>query len=114
MSVRNVFGQLLSSVGKSLLSLLKKDTTLATPTESAFNNSKVLIWEVLEGPYLRDEFDEDDLHLEGIPIGLDAMLVVMVEEHGGMDTLNFWYDTEEDALEVVKYFKVFTGPLEVT
>ena len=87
---------------------------MATLKESAFNSSKVLIWEVLEGPYLRDEFDEDDLHLQGIPIGLGAMLVVMVEEHGGMDTVNFWYDTEEDALEVVKYFKVNIGPLEVT
>ena len=96
------------------MSLLKKDTTLATLTENAFNNSKVLVWEVLDGPYLRDEFDEDDLHLEGIPTNLGAMLVVMVEEHGGMDTVNFWYDTEEDALEVVKYFKVNIGPLEVT
>jgi len=87
---------------------------MAAPLESSMSKSKILIWEVLEGPYLRDEFDEDDLHLEGIPIGLDAMLVVMVEEHGGMDTLNFWYDTEEDALEVVKHFKTFIGPLEVT
>jgi hypothetical protein len=76
-------------------------------------NKKVLVWEVLEGPYLRDEFDEDDLHEGGIPIGLDAMLVVMVEEDGVIDTVNFWYDTEEDALEVVKYFKVNIGPLEV-
>ena len=87
---------------------------MAEPLESSMSKSKVLIWEVLEGPYLRDEFDEDDLHLEGIPTGLGAMLVVMVEEHGGMDTVNFWYDTEEDALEVVKYFKVNIGPLEVT
>lgn len=87
---------------------------MVAPLESSMNKSKVLIWEVLEGPYLRDEFDEDDLHLEGIPIGLDAMLVVMVEEHGGMDTVNFWYETEEDALEVVKYFKENIGPLEVT
>jgi hypothetical protein len=77
------------------------------------SKSKVLVWEVLEGPYLRDEFDEDDLHEGGIPIGLDAMLVVMVEEDGVIDTVNFWYDTEEDALEVVKYFKVNIGPLEV-
>jgi hypothetical protein len=76
-------------------------------------SEKLLIWQVLEGPYLRDEFDEDDLHEGGIPIGLDAMLVVMVEEDGVINTVNFWYDTEEDALEVVKYFKVNIGPLEV-
>lgn len=87
---------------------------MAEPLESSMRKSKVLVWEVLEGPYLREDFDEDDLHLQGIPIGLDAMLVVMVEEHGVMDTVNFWYETEEDALEVVKYFKVFIGPLEVT
>lgn len=83
------------------------------PLENSVSKSKVLVWEVLEGPYLRDEFDEDDLHEGGIPIGLDAMLVVMVEEDGVIDTVNFWYDTEEDALEVVKYFKVNIGPLEV-
>ncbi len=83
------------------------------PLENSVSKSKVLVWEVLEGPYLRDEFDEDDLHEGGIPIGLDAMLVVMVEEGGVIDTVNFWYDTEEDALEVVKYFKVNIGPLEV-
>jgi hypothetical protein len=87
-------------------------TTKHTYTEPT-TNKKVLVWEVLEGPYLRDEFDEDDLHEGGIPIGLDAMLVVMVEEDGVIDTVNFWYDTEEDALEVVKYFKVNIGPLEV-
>jgi hypothetical protein len=87
---------------------------MAAPLESSMSKSKVLVWEVLEGPYLRDEFDEDDLHAGGIPIGLDAMLVVMVEEDGVIDTVNFWYDTEEDALEVVKYFKVNIGPLEVT
>lgn len=86
---------------------------MAAPLESSMSKSKVLVWEVLEGPYLRDEFDEDDLHEGGIPIGLDAMLVVMVEEDGVIDTVNFWYDTEEDALEVVKYFKVNIGPLEV-
>jgi hypothetical protein len=87
-------------------------TTKHTYTKPT-TNKKVLVWEVLEGPYLRDEFDEDDLHAGGIPIGLDAMLVVMVEEDGVIDTVNFWYDTEEDALEVVKYFKVNIGPLEV-
>ena len=87
---------------------------MAAPLESSTSKSRVLIWEVLEGPYLRDEFDEDDLHLEGIPTGLGAMLVVMVEEHGVIDTVNFWYETEEEALEVVKYFKSKIEPLEVT
>jgi len=86
---------------------------LVMPLVKTTNEGTVLVWEVLEGPYLRDEFDEDDLHAGGIPIGLDAMLVVMVEEDGVIDTVNFWYDTEEDALEVVKYFKVNIGPLEV-
>jgi hypothetical protein len=83
------------------------------PLVKTTNEGTILVWDVLEGPYLRDEFDEDDLHEGGIPIGLDAMLVVMVEEDGVIDTVNFWYDTEEDALEVVKHFKVNIGPLEV-
>lgn len=77
------------------------------------NEGTVLVWDVLEGPYLRDEFDEDDLHADGIPIGLDAMLVVLVQEGDEMDTVDFWYDTEEDALEVIKFFKAKIGPLEV-
>ena len=83
------------------------------PLVKTTNEGTILVWDVLGGPYLRDEFDEDDLHEGGIPIGLDAMLVVMVEEDGVIDTVNFWYDTEEDALEVVKHFKVNIGPLEV-
>lgn len=83
------------------------------PLENSVSKSKVLVWEVLEGPYLRDEFDEDDLHADGIPIGLDAMLVVLVQEGDEMDTVDFWYDTEEDALEVIKFFKAKIGPLEL-
>lgn len=100
--------KILSVIREVLLKMTTKHTYIKPTT-----NKKVLVWEVLEGPYLRDEFDEDDLHEGGIPIGLDAMLVVMIEEDGVIDTVNFWYDTEEDALEVVKYFKVNIGPLEV-
>jgi len=107
MNVQSVFGQLLSSVSKSLWLLLKK------PLVKTVNEGTVLVWDVLEGPYLRDEFDEDDLHADGIPIGLDAMLVVLVQEGDEMDTVDFWYDTEEDALEVIKFFKAKIGPLEV-
>ena len=83
------------------------------PLVKTANEGTVLVWDVLEGPYLRDEFDEDDLHAEGIPIGLDAMLVVLIQEGDEMDTVNFWYDTGEDALEVIKFFKANIGPLEV-
>ena len=100
--------KILSVIREVLLKMTTKNTYTKPTT-----NKKVLVWEVLEGPYLRDEFDEDDLHEGGIPIGLDAMLVVMVEEDGVIDTVNFWYDTEEDALEVVKYFKANIVPLEV-
>lgn len=113
MSVLNVFGRLLSSVGKSLSLLLKSPTKLVTPLEQAEGIS-TLIWEVLEGPFSREDFDEYELLSEGLPNHLNFMLVVLIEDFGVVDKADFWYETEEDALEVVKYFKVNIGPLEVT
>jgi hypothetical protein len=61
-------------------------------------SSRVLIWDVIDGPYSREEFDEDILYEDGIPEDLNAMLVVKLEEDGKVGTVNFWYETEEEAM----------------
>ncbi len=42
------------------------------------------------------------------------MLVVQIEEKGELGMANFWYETEEEAMAVKKYFDVNIEPLEVT
>lgn len=69
---------------------------------------------MVDGPYLREEFNEDILYEEGIPEDLNAMLVVKLEEGGKVGTVNFWYETEEEAMMVKQYFKDNIEPLEVT
>jgi len=113
MSVQNVFGLLLLNVGKKLLMLSERLGKKATGTDRIRATSQTFIWDVIDGPFSRDDFDEYDLLAEGIPPNLNSMLVVRIEEDGVMDTVNFWYDTEEDALEVVKYFKWHMEPLEI-
>jgi hypothetical protein len=54
------------------------------------------------------------LYEDGIPEDLNAMLVVKLEEDGKVGTVNFWYETEEEAMMVKQYFKSNIEPLEVT
>lgn len=115
MSVQNVFGLLLLFVSKRLKRLSERLGTMDTgqvPTRLTTN--KVLIWDVIEGPFRREDFDEDELFNEGIPDHLNFMLFVRIEDEGVIDTVNFWYDTEEEVYEVVKHFKSKIEPLEVT
>jgi hypothetical protein len=41
------------------------------------------------------------------------MLVVKIEEDGKVGTANFWYETLDEALAVIKYFEQNIEPLEV-
>ena len=50
---------------------------------------------------------------EGLPDHLNFMLVVLIEDEGELEKVDFWYETEEEALEVVKYFKEKIEPLGV-
>jgi hypothetical protein len=118
MSVQNVFGQLLLNVSKSLMRLsiyLGKMgmNTERTSTKDTEPNSRILIWDVIDGPFNREEFDEYDLLNEGLPDHLNFMLVVLIEDEGELEKVDFWYETEEEALEVVKYFKEKIEPLGV-
>ena len=116
MSIQSVFGQLLLSVSERLRNLAARLGTKVTGqgyTTGGIGN-RVLIWDVIDGPYSREEFDEDVLYEDGIPEDLNAMLVVKLEEDGKVGTVNFWYETEEEAMMVKQYFKSNIEPLEVT
>jgi hypothetical protein len=116
MSIQSVFGQLLLSVSERLRNLAARLGTKVTGQGYTTGgiSSRVLIWDVIDGPYLREEFDEDILYEDGIPEDLNAMLVVKLEEDGKVGTVNFWYETEEEAMMVKQYFKSNIEPLEVT
>lgn len=116
MSIQSVFGQLLLSVSERLRNLAARLGTKVTGQGYTTGSigSRVLIWDVIDGPYSREEFDEDILYEEGIPEDLNAMLVVKLEEGGKVGTVNFWYETEEEAMMVKQYFKSNIEPLEVT
>lgn len=116
MSIQSIFGQLLLSVSERLRNLAARLGTKVTGQGYTTGGigSRVLIWDVIDGPYSREEFDEDILYEEGIPEDLNAMLVVKLEEGGKVGTVNFWYETEEEAMMVKQYFKSNIEPLEVT
>ena len=116
MSIQSVFGQLLLSASEKLRNLAERLGTkvIGQGYTTGGIGSRVLIWDVIDGPYSREEFDEDILYEDGIPEDLNAMLVVKLEEDGKVGTVNFWYETEEEAMMVKQYFKSNIEPLEVT
>ena len=71
-----------------------------TPTEGHKPHNKILIWGVVDGPYLRDDFPEEELWEMGIPPDADAMLVCKIEENGQVFQVNYWYETMDEAYEV--------------
>jgi len=81
------------------------------PPESEQN--KTYIWGVVDGPYLRDDFPEEELWNNGIPEEAEAMLVCKTEEGGEVFLANYWYGSMDEAYEVKKYFDVNMEPLEI-
>jgi hypothetical protein len=116
MKPKIIFGLLLLKTGIKVSQLAERILLSAgmrklEPDEK--QQSYTLIWDVVEGPYPREDFDEEDLFKEGVPIGLDYMVVARIEEDGEVSLVNFWYETEEEALQVVHHFKSNIEPLEV-
>jgi len=75
---------------------------------------KTLIWDVVEGPYGREEFDEEELISAGIDDSLECYLVVKLQEDGSIGFVNFWLTTTEEAYDIIDYFKTNIEPLEIT
>lgn len=67
----------------------------------------------MDGPFCRYDFDEGDIADEELDDDFVYMLVVQIEEGGKLGTANFWYETEEEAMSIKKYFDSNIEPLEV-
>lgn len=111
MNMRIAFGQLLLNVSERLRTLAKRLGVMDTGPESTTGNT--LVWGVLEGPYSREDFPEEELEDMGIPLNWNWMIVAKVQEGSKMGTINLWYDTLDEALDVVNYFKKHIEPLEI-
>jgi len=77
-------------------------------------DNPVLIWDVVDGPYHRDEFDEDELLSVGVDDNLEYFLVVKLQEDGAVGIVNFWVETADEAYDMIEYFKTNIEPLEIT
>ena len=81
--------------------------------ESEETSPKTLIGGVLEGAFSREDFPEEELDELDIPDDWNWMLVVKVSEGGKMGQVNLWYETLDEAYELVKYFATNIEPLEL-
>jgi len=97
-----------------MIDWLKKLLGKDPPEDRQPTSAKILIWGIVDGPYLRDDFPEEELWEAGIPPEADAMLVCRVEEGGEVFLANYWYGSMDEAYEVKKYFAVNIEPLEVS
>lgn len=119
MSIRSVFGRLLLSVSeklkKSAKSLGITDTGQGSTTESV--KSKRLIWDVIDGPFHRDDFDqdilEDILAQEDIDESYEYMVVIKMQEGDTLSQINFWLQSEEEVQDLIDHFKYNIEPLEL-
>ena len=94
-----------------MISWIKKLLGKGPPPEPELK--RTVIWGVVDGPYLRDDFPEEELWNNGIPYEAEAMLVCKVEEDGDVFLANYWYGSMDEAYEVKKYFDTNIEPLEV-
>lgn len=83
-----------------------------TGQESTGQN-KAFIWDVIDGPYHRDDFDEDELIDIGVDDNLEYFIVVKLQDGDFVGIVNFWLETDEEAYEIVRHFQNNIEPLEV-
>jgi hypothetical protein len=118
MKIASVFGRLLLSVSERLKRLASRlgvtDTGRDSTLTDTTRDNLVLIWDVVDGPYHREEFDDDELLSIGIDDNLEYFLVVKLQEDGAVGIVNFWVETAEEAYDIVEHFKTNIEPLEIT
>ena len=120
MRIAHVFGRLLLNVSERLKRLAKRLGTTGsgevdTPLVDTIKvDNPVLIWDVVDGPYHREEFDEDELLSVGVDDNLEYFLVVKLQEDGAVGIVNFWVETADEAYDMIEYFKTNIEPLEIT
>ena len=115
MKIANAFGRLLLSVNERLKNFANRlgvtDTGQESTTETL--SDKVLIWDVIDGPYHRDNFDDDELIEVVVDDNLNYFLVVKLQDGNYVGTVNFWVETVEEAHDIMEHFKHNIEPLEV-
>lgn len=109
------FGQLLlSAVWRLKRKEENSGETVIGQESTTKPESKTLIWGVMDGPYSREDFPEEELVFMDIEEGYEWMLVCKIEERGKVGLANFWYSTLDEALSVKYYFDSNIEPLEVS
>jgi hypothetical protein len=114
----NAFGRLWRSVSSKPKNSVDQSGKMPTGKEKltgvSTEESKTLIWGVVEGPFAIEDFPEEELIDMGIDPDQEAwMLVCKIEEDGKIGLANFWYPTLDEANAVKWYFDSNIEPLEV-
>ena len=91
-----------------VMSWFKPNKVLAETT-----TTNTLIWDVVDGPFTREEFNEEDLKEFGIDEDDNYCLVVKMEEDGKLGLVNLWFPEIEDANKLKDHFKYHIEPLEL-
>lgn len=70
------------------------------------------IWGVVDGPFNREDFPEEELQGMDIPENAQAMVVAKVEDADGkIGTINLWVGSFNEAYEICKHFDTNIEPL---
>lgn len=109
MNIKRLFGTLLSSAGEKLINA----SVVLNPVQKSSSNGKTLIWDVVDGPFSREEFNEDDLAEFGIDDDDNFCLVVKLEDLGKVGLVNLWFPDEASANSIKTHFKYNIEPLEL-
>tara|TARA_R100000951_G_scaffold21442_1_gene17856 strand:+ start:457 stop:690 length:234 start_codon:yes stop_codon:yes gene_type:complete len=72
-------------------------------TNSDIQDKPIKIWDVISGPYPFDHPDLDDVHYN----------LCKIEVDGKIDSMEYFFDTFNDAYEMVKYFQKNIDPIEI-
>ena len=95
------------------MAITRKLRHLFKPVKEPEQPKKTTIWGIIDGPYLREDFPDEELWNMQIPLDAEAMLVCKVEEDGSVFLANYWYESLDEAYEIKKYFDVNIEPLEI-
>ena len=94
----------------SLIEVLEPDIFEENdPEDNTSNQTK--IWGVVDGPFRREDFPQEELNDPSIPEDAEAMVVAKVEENGKIGQVNLWVSSFNEAYEICKYFDDNIEPL---
>jgi len=91
-----------------LKDLVKKWFEKRKVTDDYVETLTIKVWNVVSGPYLREEVDDPN-----VPEELGCMLVCLIEVDGELTNKEYWFSTLKDANIWVDHFKTKITPLEV-